>query len=311
LWTPICAGEKDVITAVRLGFVATTNPGGEGKGQWTPELNKWFAGKLHVAIMEDRDKTGEAHVIEVAKALLGIVPDIRIVRFLELPEDCHGDLTDWVEADPARRGYAELLARIEAAKPITAEDFPPAGNTDEPSHGNGADAGQGDYPGEDTPAEKIKIALAVIPPTSREDRINYGRVLYRWSGGSEAGFTLFTGWLAARPSFVEAKARRVWIGFKKDRLPAKVVTLASIFGRANEMDPTWRDRWGEVNTERWRRSARRPVLARQVRRMTGSAAKALTIPQATAKGVTAKGVTAKGVMPQAMTPAMAKAASGA
>jgi hypothetical protein len=111
-WVVIAAGEKDALTAVRLGFVATTNPGGEGKGQWTPELNKWFSGRRRVAVMEDNDKTGHAHVVEVANALRGIVADIRIVQFRELP--LHGDLTDWIAADP-KRGHAELLARIEQA----------------------------------------------------------------------------------------------------------------------------------------------------------------------------------------------------
>jgi hypothetical protein len=113
-WTVIAAGEKDALTAVKHGFCGTTNPCGEGKGQWTPELNKWFAGRKRVAIMEDNDPTGYAHVVEVAKALRGIVPIIKIVQFRELPE--HGDLTDWMEADPAR-GHKELLARIEAARP--------------------------------------------------------------------------------------------------------------------------------------------------------------------------------------------------
>jgi DNA polymerase len=90
-WVIIAAGEKDVVTAVRMGFVATTNPGGEGRGQWTPELGKWFTGKKRVAIMEDNDKTGYAHALEVAKALRGIVPEIRIVPFREL--SAHGDLT--------------------------------------------------------------------------------------------------------------------------------------------------------------------------------------------------------------------------
>jgi hypothetical protein len=111
-WVVIAAGEKDAETAARLGFVATTNPGGEGKGQWTPELNKWFGGLKRVAIMEDHDTAGEAHAAEVAAALGGIVPDIRIVGFREL--QAGGDLTDWIEQDP-RRGHAELLARIEAA----------------------------------------------------------------------------------------------------------------------------------------------------------------------------------------------------
>src|SRR5262249_17726879 len=113
-WVLICAGEKDVHTAVRLGFVATTNLGGEIKGAWTSELNKWFIGRKRVAIVEDNDKTGYAHVAEVARAPRGIVPSIKIVQFRELPE--HGDLTDWIDQDKTR-GHAELLARIEAAKP--------------------------------------------------------------------------------------------------------------------------------------------------------------------------------------------------
>jgi DNA polymerase len=108
----IAAGEKDAETAAALGFVATTNPGGEGKGKWLPELNSWFIGRKRVAIMEDNDDTGHAHVLEVAEALRGIVPDIRIVTFRDVPE--HGDLTDWKERG---HGRDDLLAKIEATKP--------------------------------------------------------------------------------------------------------------------------------------------------------------------------------------------------
>ena len=94
-WVLICAGEKDADTASALGFAATTNPEGERKGAWAPELNAWFAGRKRVAIMEDNDATGRAHAIEVADALRGVVPDIRIVTFRDLPEQ--GDLTDWTE----------------------------------------------------------------------------------------------------------------------------------------------------------------------------------------------------------------------
>jgi len=108
----IAAGEKDAETAAALSFVATTNPGGEGKGKWLPELNAWFVGRKRVAIMEDNDATGRAHVLEVAEALRNIVPDIRIVTFRDLPE--HGDLTDWKERG---HGRDDLLAKIETAKP--------------------------------------------------------------------------------------------------------------------------------------------------------------------------------------------------
>ena len=111
-WVLICAGEKDAETAAALGFVATTNPEGERKGAWAPELNAWFAGRKRVAIMEDNDATGRAHAIEVADALRGVVSDIRIVTFCDLPE--HDDLTDWKERG---HGGNDLLAKIEATKP--------------------------------------------------------------------------------------------------------------------------------------------------------------------------------------------------
>jgi RecA-family ATPase len=119
-WIAICSGEKDADTATALGFVATTNPEGERKGAWAPELNAWFAGRKRIAIMEDNDATGRAHVIEVAEALRGIVPDIRIVRFRDLPE--HGDLTDWKER--GSHGHDDLLAKIEAAKPYRPQPQP-------------------------------------------------------------------------------------------------------------------------------------------------------------------------------------------
>jgi DNA polymerase len=112
-WIVIAAGEKDAETAAALGFVATTNPEGERKGAWVPELNTWFH-RRRVAIMEDNDQTGREHVIEVAAALRGIASDIRIVTFHDLP--AHGDLTDWVQAEPGR-GHKELLAKIEATTP--------------------------------------------------------------------------------------------------------------------------------------------------------------------------------------------------
>jgi len=105
-------GQAGRDTAAGLGFVATTNSEGERKGAWAPELNAWFAGRKRVAIMEDNDSTGRAHVLEVANALRGIVSDIHIVTFRDLPE--HGDLTDWIALDHDRD---DLLAKIEAAKP--------------------------------------------------------------------------------------------------------------------------------------------------------------------------------------------------
>jgi DNA polymerase len=112
----IAAGEKDADTAAGLGFVSTTNSEGERKGAWTPALNAWFVGRKRVAIMEDNDATGRAHFMEVANSLRGVVSDIRIVTFRDLPE--HNDLTDWIERGHSRD---DLLAKIGAAKPVSGD----------------------------------------------------------------------------------------------------------------------------------------------------------------------------------------------
>src|SRR4051812_43930385 len=54
----VVEGEKDADALTALGFVATTSS--EGAGKWTPDLNKWFAGK-NVRILADNDKAGRNH----------------------------------------------------------------------------------------------------------------------------------------------------------------------------------------------------------------------------------------------------------
>ena len=104
----ICEGEKDALNIIALGLIATCNPGGACK--WTTNLNQWFAGKQTAYVAEDNDAKGRAHAAKVASALHGIVPDIRIVSFPELPE--RGDVSDWLALGHTRE---ELIARAEAA----------------------------------------------------------------------------------------------------------------------------------------------------------------------------------------------------
>jgi DNA polymerase len=104
----ICEGEKDCDTAVRFGFIATTNPGGAGK--WQPELTQYFQGRQRVCVMEDNDAAGAKHTAAVLGALQDVVPTIGVVRFPELPPG--GDLSDYFERSGTKAG---LLVRIEEA----------------------------------------------------------------------------------------------------------------------------------------------------------------------------------------------------
>ena len=92
-----------------LSLLATTNPFGAGK--WNSELNKWFEGRKTVYILEDNDAPGRKHAVKVARNLVDIVDEVRIVRFPDVPEG--EDVTYWL--NELKHTKAELLERAEAA----------------------------------------------------------------------------------------------------------------------------------------------------------------------------------------------------
>jgi hypothetical protein len=103
----ICEGEKDADTVAALGLIATTNS--EGAGKWTADLNRWFTSYRNVFVIEDNDQPGRDHARMVAWALRGIVDQIRVVSFRDLPPK--GDVSDWLEQGHTKD---ELLKRCEA-----------------------------------------------------------------------------------------------------------------------------------------------------------------------------------------------------
>jgi hypothetical protein len=95
----VVEGEKDADRAASLGLIATTNS--EGAGKWTPDLNKYFAGK-NCIIVPDNDLPGEKHGHQVAGHLHGVAKNVRILDLPgqgpQLPH--HGlDLSDWLDRD--------------------------------------------------------------------------------------------------------------------------------------------------------------------------------------------------------------------
>jgi DNA polymerase bacteriophage-type len=123
-WVCITEGEKDAVNLAKLGFVATTNPNG-ANGWHSAKLIPYFTSLRRIAILEDNDAAGRERTKRIIKTLrlLDPIPDIRVVSFPELPDG--GDVSDWLAQDRSR-GYAELLARIEAVPAegiITAEPY--------------------------------------------------------------------------------------------------------------------------------------------------------------------------------------------
>lgn len=104
----IVEGERDVHTLERLGFVATTNPGGAGK--WHDDWRIYFDGAF-VAIIGDNDDTGKAHVNDVARSLKDDAASVKVVA---LPVPPKGDVTDWVRSGG---GTDDLKSLVRSAPP--------------------------------------------------------------------------------------------------------------------------------------------------------------------------------------------------
>jgi len=98
----VVEGEKDADTLVRLGYVATTNPGGAGR---------WLAGHTaalrgaSVVVVRDNDDAGLDHAVTVRDALTAADVPVRILA----PPDGYKDVTDWVEGGGGVDGLVEWV----------------------------------------------------------------------------------------------------------------------------------------------------------------------------------------------------------
>ncbi len=105
----ILEGEKDVDSAMDMGFVATTFVGGAGK--WRDESSEYFRG-ADVVLIPDNDNPGLKGMTEIATKLHGTAARIRI---LELPglgprKEKHGkDFSDWFELEGNTKTTVEEL----------------------------------------------------------------------------------------------------------------------------------------------------------------------------------------------------------
>lgn len=126
-WIFVVEGEKDVGNLVKLGLIATTNPGGAAKpvpgrtakSKWRREYNQFFRGR-RVCILPDNDECGRAHALDVARNLAPLAAELRVVMLTGTPEK--GDVSDWLAAG----GTRETLDRIVQNTPaFEAEDQKP------------------------------------------------------------------------------------------------------------------------------------------------------------------------------------------
>jgi 5S rRNA maturation endonuclease (ribonuclease M5) len=116
----VCEGEKDVDTAVKLGWTATCNSGGAGK--WRDEFAEHLKGRT-VVVIADADEPGRIHAAKVVESLAG---KSRMAVSMEL--ETAKDLTEWHEGGGTADGLSVLIQRTldDAAKKVGGLDLPEA-----------------------------------------------------------------------------------------------------------------------------------------------------------------------------------------
>jgi Bifunctional DNA primase/polymerase, N-terminal/Primase C terminal 2 (PriCT-2) len=88
------------------------------------------------------------------------------------------------------------------------------------------------------PLEKIEAALDAIrndASVERGDWLKIGFAVWDGTDGSEAGFELFDAWSKQHPSYDAGNTRKAWAR-------PKTITVATLFHKANEANPSWRDK---------------------------------------------------------------------
>ncbi|MHC4538303.1 MAG: AAA family ATPase [Planctomycetota bacterium] len=115
----ICEGEKCSDAIIRLGFCATTSPGGAGKAayaDWTP-----LAGKRRIVLWPDNDEPGLKHMREVVAVLakLDPRPSVWMIQPTDLDLGPKEDAYDFIEQCRVAGVDAKqaVLSALERAKP--------------------------------------------------------------------------------------------------------------------------------------------------------------------------------------------------
>jgi putative DNA primase/helicase len=134
----VVEGEKCVDALRRIGIPATTNA--QGAGKWSPELDEHFR-DADVVLIPDNDppakvpdgsprlhpdgrpvRPGQDHMDAVAKRLLAVAKQVRILELPELPPK--GDVVDWLEAGgSAEKLYGLVDSAAVSCSPDAAKDW--------------------------------------------------------------------------------------------------------------------------------------------------------------------------------------------
>lgn len=183
-------GEKDVHTIESLGHVATTNPGGAGRGKWLPDYTETLRG-AHVVAITDRDRDGQglAHMLAVRAQVAPVA-----ASFVLLQPRVGKDTTDHITA-------GHELDDMHIVPPDLPVPVSPAlGQGDEPI--SGAPTGQPEIPEVQQVGRQIKLTPASAFEIQVVDWLWEGRMplgeLCLIGGREGVGKSTFLAWLAAK-----------------------------------------------------------------------------------------------------------------
>jgi len=100
-------GEKDADILMQYGLTATCNPMGASK--WHERYSNTLD-SAHVVILPDFDTKGREHAETVARALVGVAADIKIIPDFHT-EKVGSDIYDWIRANGKYEDFVETVER--------------------------------------------------------------------------------------------------------------------------------------------------------------------------------------------------------
>jgi putative DNA primase/helicase len=117
----ICEGEKDANNICALGFAATCNAMGAGRGKWLPNYNETLR-DADVVLLPHNDDVGRDHGNRIAASIHGIAKRIRVLDIAkEWPECGEGqDISDWLAAGGAAPKLTALIGALSEWSPSPA-----------------------------------------------------------------------------------------------------------------------------------------------------------------------------------------------
>jgi len=108
----IVEGEKDADRLHSLGLIATTSP--QGAGKWRDEYSHSLR-NAKVCILQDNDGPGRNHAEKVARSIIGIASEVKILLLPGLSEK--GDVSNWLDNGGTREELKRLIDTTSAWKP--------------------------------------------------------------------------------------------------------------------------------------------------------------------------------------------------